>query len=155
MASENPINPKFPVGFRFRPTEVELLKYLRCKVLGEPLPCDNVIKDNVDVYNLRDLQKLFEGFDGRDIVYVFTKLKRVCKAGGKRFERQVGDLTWKGGDKGKKICDEKIGGSSKNFTLKRSEILLGYNMKEYSLDESILEKAKVEVRNSPTFFVLI
>ncbi|XP_062169170.1 NAC transcription factor 32-like [Alnus glutinosa] len=88
-----------PVGFRFHPTDEELVfYYLERRVNGEPLP-PNVVTD-CEMYGDKEPWKIFDK-DSNERFYVFTKLKRRSRG---RIERAVGCGTWKGQNK-KKIMD--------------------------------------------------
>ena len=72
---------KFPPGFKFVPTELELLHYLRSKVNGEKTGYeDKVPLKYVKLYNIEDPGVLFENTN-EDVVYVFTKLRKVAENG--------------------------------------------------------------------------
>ncbi|EHA8588762.1 NAC domain-containing protein 67 [Cocos nucifera] len=67
---------KFPAGFRFNPTKVELIEqYLKRKVSGKPLPSD-IIKE-VELYDLQP-EVLHDRFPNKRIQsrYFFTKLDK-------------------------------------------------------------------------------
>ncbi|OMO72482.1 No apical meristem (NAM) protein [Corchorus capsularis] len=85
---------QLPPGFRFMPTEEQLLHgYLLKKVKGEALPCD--IVTDCDIYgDGKEPWKIF-GENSTEKFYVFAKLKKVS-ANGKNIERKAGTGTWKG-----------------------------------------------------------
>ncbi|WCJ19442.1 NAC domain containing protein 2 [Euphorbia peplus] len=78
---------EFPVGFRFVPTDEELIScYLFKKQNGEPLPSD-VVKDS-DLYSNKPW-KLFDKSVKQDF-YVFAKLEK----NGAMTKRAAGSGTW-------------------------------------------------------------
>ncbi|OMO69178.1 No apical meristem (NAM) protein [Corchorus capsularis] len=86
---------QLPPGFRFRPTEEQLLHgYLLKKVRGEALPCD--IVTDCEIYGERDKEpwKIFDE-NSTEKFYVFTQLKKK-NPNGKRIERKAGIGSWKG-----------------------------------------------------------
>ena len=96
MIKEN----ELPVGFRFNPTDDELVThFLRNRNLGKPTPF-NAIKE-CDLYGKKEpweIWDMFSAVDGSRVVsqlYFFTKLK-TCN-NGRRIDRRVGSGsgTWK------------------------------------------------------------
>jgi hypothetical protein len=138
-------NFSIPLGFKYRfaPEDHELIAYLSCKANGKPLPSEGVIKE-IDLYRMNDPGKLFQGSQ-EDIVYVFTRVKKVSE-NGKRVDRKVtGNRTWKGLDKGHPIFDKEgfLVGEKKNFNLiNNMKMKVGYNMTEFVLDTGSLRSAK-------------
>ncbi|XP_017976373.1 PREDICTED: NAC domain-containing protein 19 [Theobroma cacao] len=84
---------KFPMGYRFVPTEEELvLGYLLKKVKGETLPSQAVI--DCEIYgDDKEPWKIFNQ-TSTDKFYVFTKLKKK-NGRGRRIDRTAGYGTWK------------------------------------------------------------
>ena len=91
---------ELPVGFRFNPTDDELVThFLRNRNLGKPTPF-NAIKE-CDLYGKKEpweIWDMFSAVDGSRVVrelYFFTKLK-TCN-NGRRIDRRVGSGsgTWK------------------------------------------------------------
>ncbi|EOY07688.1 Uncharacterized protein TCM_022059 [Theobroma cacao] len=84
---------KFPMGYRFVPTEEELvLGYLLKKVKGETLPSQAVI--DCEIYgDDKEPWKIFNQ-TSTDKFYVFTKLKKK-NGRGRRIDRTAGCGTWK------------------------------------------------------------
>ncbi|KAM7490045.1 hypothetical protein LguiA_032966 [Lonicera macranthoides] len=116
-----------PTGFKFLPTDDELVKYLICKIRNEPLPCEGIISET-DVFGDRPPWELFGGddfhYDHGDVRYFFTELKKKTENSKKNMKRNVGDVgTWHGDTKGVGIKDPKtrqVIGNRKafNFRLK-------------------------------------
>ncbi|XP_028116265.1 NAC domain-containing protein 68-like [Camellia sinensis] len=128
-----------PLGFKFFPSDQELIHYLLQKSTARPLPCDNVIKD-YDLYGEKEPSTIFDGAEA-NIHYIFTILKKKTKKGA-RVDRTAGTGTWKGVDASKPIYDgnRRLIGSKKNFVyLTKSKTKGGWNMVEYNL-EGIAEK---------------
>ncbi|CAI9108408.1 OLC1v1007990C1 [Oldenlandia corymbosa var. corymbosa] len=149
-----------PRGFRFSPTDQELLKYLECKVMGTPLPYDHVISDDIDVYSPESLPEALINRYGNEekVVYVFTRLKKVTMKG-TNFDRKVGECTWKPNGRAKPIKDgepEKVVGKFKTLSFVKEGVKSGYIMKEFTLNGSeeyalcqIYKKPEKEKANLP------
>ncbi|XP_050273239.1 NAC domain-containing protein 58-like [Quercus robur] len=91
---------ELPVGFRFNPTDDELVThFLRNRNLGKPTPF-NAVKE-CDLYGKKEpweIWDMFSAADGSRVVrelYFFTKLKTYNN--GRRIDRRVGSGsgTWK------------------------------------------------------------
>ncbi|XP_050379649.1 NAC domain-containing protein 41-like [Argentina anserina] len=86
---------RLPVGYRFVPTEQELLlSYLYNKVIGAPLPCNVVME--CDLYGEEEAWKeLFQQTDESSL-YFFTELKKK-NDNDSRIARMTssGSATWK------------------------------------------------------------
>ncbi|KAI5670378.1 hypothetical protein M9H77_10742 [Catharanthus roseus] len=131
--------------YKFEPSDEDILYYLRCKINGEALPCENAIRE-IDLYRVSDPGTLFEGISKEEkSVYIFNKLKKVTE-NGKRVDRTVlGNRTWKGVDGGRPIFDTQLGGvckvgEKKNFVfVNKMKTKLGYNMTEFSLGNSTIK----------------
>ncbi|KAL0003693.1 hypothetical protein SO802_011254 [Lithocarpus litseifolius] len=91
---------ELPVGFRFNPTDDELVThFLRNRNLGKPTP-SNAVKE-CDLYGKKEpweIWDMFSAVDGSRVVeqlYFFTKLKTYNN--GRRIDRRVGSGsgTWK------------------------------------------------------------
>ncbi|XVF87780.1 hypothetical protein PTKIN_Ptkin18bG0148400 [Pterospermum kingtungense] len=80
---------RIPCGYKFVPTDDELLLYLSKKVRGEPLPSNAVTV--CEIYGDEEPLKIFDKTSQK--FYVFTKLKKKSK--GRRIERKTGCGTWK------------------------------------------------------------
>ncbi|XP_048337018.2 NAC domain-containing protein 83 [Ziziphus jujuba] len=98
-------------GWRFRPTDEELVGYyLLNKITGStPLPNPNIVRD-FDVFGKQEPWEIWNSFRNGtddddpdpDDLYFFTKPKKTTPKG-KRFNRKVGSGTWKGQDSGTEI----------------------------------------------------
>ncbi|KAM7490040.1 hypothetical protein LguiA_032961 [Lonicera macranthoides] len=152
-----------PTGFRFVPTDDELVKYLICKIRNEPLPCEGIISET-DVFGDRPPWELFGGsdhhhYDHGDVRYFFTTIKKKTKNSKKNMKRNVGDIgTWHGETKGIGIKDPKtrqVIGNRKAFNFKLKDMRSSTSkrrrsnsddsrwlMMEYSLDGVSLKYKK-------------
>lgn len=120
------------VGFRFVPTDEELLfYYLQRKVNGESLPSDVVTDCNI--YGGKEPWKIFDK-NSNETFYVFSKLRKKSKL---RIERTVGCGTWKGQNSTKIMDCEKLVGSKEMFIFEAREKAMAVNghwiMHEFSL----------------------
>lgn len=123
------MNTIVPPGFKFLPTDDELIKYLICKIRDEPLPCEGIISET-DVFGDRPPWELFGGGDHHhdhgDVRYFFTMLKKKTENSKKNMKRNVGDIgTWHGDTKGVGIKDPKtrlVIGNRKAFNFKLKDI---------------------------------
>jgi hypothetical protein len=78
-----------PVGFRFRPSDEELVRdYLLKKVKGEELPWDGI--DECDLYGEKPLWQIC-GDQEDEKVYFFARLKKLSKS---RVARTAGSGVW-------------------------------------------------------------
>ncbi|CAI9108407.1 OLC1v1007989C1 [Oldenlandia corymbosa var. corymbosa] len=140
-----------PRGFRFSPTDWELIKYLECKVMGEPLPCDHAIWDDIDIYDPKyHPETLVKRYgDDENVVYVFTKLKKVAPKG-KNVGRRVGGCTWRANNAGEevKVAGKAEEGWAKTFSFENEKKKrIGYIMKQYTLHDSILKNARGDMKD--------
>ncbi|XP_022860409.1 NAC domain-containing protein 104-like [Olea europaea var. sylvestris] len=118
-----------PPGFRFKPTEQELITlFLKRKAMGFPLTCNRIIDRNLygkngtpwDVFSNNDPWEIV-GDSEVDVlkkeIYVFTKLEKITR---KHIVRVAGCGTWDGKSTPKDIwnCEGKIIGVKKWFTFK-------------------------------------
>jgi len=80
-----------PVGFRFRPSDEELItNYLLNKVKGEPLPWDDILES--DMYGEKSLWQICGDLcDQEENLYFFTRLKKLSK---NRVARTTGYGVW-------------------------------------------------------------
>ncbi|GLT69148.1 hypothetical protein SLA2020_413240 [Shorea laevis] len=136
-----------PLGFRFRPTEEELVfYYLHRKVNGEPLP-PNVVTD-CEIYCDKEPWQIFDN-NSNERFYVFTKLKRRSKA---RIERAVGCGTWKGQNKTEIMDGEKHVGYKKLLVFEAKDAMATnghWIMHEFSLLEGKFNDFVLcEIRNA-------
>ncbi|XP_043725547.1 protein ATAF2-like [Telopea speciosissima] len=87
----------FPSGYRFCPSESELLlNYLRNKILGLPLPCDVIKEVEIYRFNLDQFTRMIVEFtdgNGEDS-YFFTITDPKNRVGG-RPSRTTSDGYWK------------------------------------------------------------
>ncbi|XP_060182807.1 NAC domain-containing protein 53-like [Lycium barbarum] len=104
---------KLPLGFRFHPTDEELINYLKNFVLRGVLPSTDVNKV-VDLFGDSEPWQII-GASKERTSYFLTPLKRF-KNSTKKFARTVGKGTWKGQTSGKPIND----GSKNIVGFKRS-----------------------------------
>ncbi|XP_059641372.1 NAC transcription factor NAM-2-like [Cornus florida] len=143
---------KIPIGYKFHPTDEELIHYLSCKANEEPLPCQGVVNDVFDLYS-KEPSELFEGSEEK-ILYFFTKLKKKHEKGS-RINRVTRIGNWKGQDKAKDIKDggtgnaegeERVIGMKRNFTyyVKSDPKKSGWSMTEYNLGGTNLKRAKIK-----------
>ncbi|XP_028758766.1 NAC domain-containing protein 41-like [Neltuma alba] len=130
---------KFPPGYRFCPTEEELIvKYLMKKVKNEPLP-PNLIIPEVDIYQY-DPAILCENYKGMDekAWYFFSPRERKYLTWS-RAKRSTNEGYWKNyGVSNKSIYSKKrIVGKWRILTYFQGKSPTGtkttWNMKEYSL----------------------
>ncbi|KAL3510401.1 hypothetical protein ACH5RR_029802 [Cinchona calisaya] len=138
--------PKYPPGYKFAPSELELLSYLRYKTINEKNDDeDKVPLKFVDIHKVTDPGVLFKNTK-EDSVYIFTQFRKVSQNGtGKRYDRTVGCYTWSGGDKAKAVEEGNTRlGWARNFSFEKNKKKLGYNMKELTLDDSFGKDAKLK-----------
>ncbi|XXG45178.1 hypothetical protein AAC387_Pa02g0330 [Persea americana] len=84
---------RVPCGYRFRPTDKELLKYLQRKIDNLPLPCD-LIKE-VELYKFDPSELLAQfGSRGEEKCYFFTSTYRKYR-NGIRPSRSTKNGYWK------------------------------------------------------------
>ncbi|XP_015583216.1 NAC domain-containing protein 41 [Ricinus communis] len=101
------LKDQIPVGYRFNPTDCELVGYyLFNKLNGCLLPIDNMLVADTNLYGKDEPLQLWEKFGGNcsfysdGEIYLFTKLKKK----GSRILRSVGaGGTWHGVDAGKPV----------------------------------------------------
>ncbi|KAF7145071.1 hypothetical protein RHSIM_Rhsim04G0194200 [Rhododendron simsii] len=112
-------NMTIPTGYRFRPTDEEILvDYLEKKATGQPLPCDVVMeremygagdKDPWQIFTDKDPWEICETEDNKGkvktegTIYVFTTL---IKAGKSRIARTAGCGTWHGETALEQVLDD-------------------------------------------------
>ncbi|OVA02497.1 NAC domain [Macleaya cordata] len=110
---------KLPPGYRFSPTDQQLIQFYLGKKVNEEAPPCNVIK-HINLYGEKEPWAIFDEDDDdfddeRDVRYFFTTLKKTGT--GKRVLRTAGIGTWTGQDKGKEIYDDQneVIGFKKHF----------------------------------------
>ncbi|PIA30339.1 hypothetical protein AQUCO_05600046v1 [Aquilegia coerulea] len=133
-----------PPGFRFNPTNQELVKYyLTKKVAEEPLPKLNVIKERT-LYG-KEAEEPSQFFAGKseEFLYFFTQVnKKFVNTNGNKMDRISGKGTWKM-QNSFDVCDgQTLIGYHKTFSFKNSqglmfeendEVKISYIMNEYTL----------------------
>ncbi|CAA3024867.1 NAC domain-containing 72-like [Olea europaea subsp. europaea] len=95
--SDFSVQEDLPPGYRFKPTDVELLHYLNLKIMNKRISIDD-IKD-VDIYKYHPHDLCQSWMNGKHEGYFFTsRTKKYLKGG--RPDRTTGDGYWKatGGD---------------------------------------------------------
>ncbi|PHU12727.1 hypothetical protein BC332_19657 [Capsicum chinense] len=125
-------------GFRFHPTDRELMKYLILFVISKPFSklVPIVLED---LYTIGPWD-IFKGKKDRAL-YFFTELKKK-RTGNTRYVRSVGEGSWKSQDKGKAVCSEKgsILGYKRSLRYQNPGLPLHdgqWLMKEYSICDDI------------------
>ncbi|XP_044503400.1 NAC domain-containing protein 1-like [Mangifera indica] len=108
------------VGYRFKPFDDELVKYLLARVKGDPLPRNPIIE--CDLYGENTPWELFDEASDEKIWYCFTRLKKK----GKRVFRTAGGGTWHGENSGIEILDRdnnyNVIGVKKTFSFKMKKV---------------------------------
>lgn len=126
------------LGFRFKPTEEELIKFFLSKrVRGQPLTPNPILE--CDLYGQRSPWEIFDEsanhHDDKNIWFCFTRLKKRSK---KRVSRVAGSGTWHGEKSAKEIVDSKnnnnvVIGFKKTFTFKIKKKKTDWIMHEFTL----------------------
>ncbi|KAL0316540.1 UNVERIFIED_CONTAM: NAC domain-containing protein 10 [Sesamum radiatum] len=84
-----------PVGYRFLPTDDELIvHYLKRKVYSQPLPYNNIPTVNLYQYTPENLCDVLGGDDEEKEWYLFSPRKRIS-SGGTRVDRTTPYGYWK------------------------------------------------------------
>ncbi|KAL3333279.1 hypothetical protein AABB24_033382, partial [Solanum stoloniferum] len=134
-------------GFRFHPTDRELMKYLLHYVIDKPLPTLVPIEQQ-DLYS-KDPWVFFDGRKEKTM-YFFTELKKK-KRENMRFVRSVGSGSWKSQDKGKAIISERgsILGYKRSLRYQWKESVHDgqWLMKEYSISDDVKKQLRKRVRD--------
>lgn len=152
MAEDGYAYDRVPPGYHFCPSEEELLLYYLCpKVNGEAVPGENHVVFDFNLYS-DEPQKIWDHFKTRrendlknsNDLYFFTELMPKTSAGS-RISRIVGSGTWKGQDRGKKICapgTDHVIGIKKRFRYENmgSPEHGRWTMHEFDLDQSLIHK---------------
>nr|GLL49163.1 NAC domain-containing protein 55-like isoform X1 [Ipomoea trifida]GMD94858.1 NAC domain-containing protein 78-like [Ipomoea batatas]GMD98646.1 NAC domain-containing protein 78-like [Ipomoea batatas]GMD99678.1 NAC domain-containing protein 78-like [Ipomoea batatas]GME00542.1 NAC domain-containing protein 78-like [Ipomoea batatas] len=141
---------KIPSGYRFRPTDIELLGFLALFVLGSlPFSWYPIMERNL--YSGDEPWQLFGNSEER-VRYFITKLKKKNPRNS-RYRRSIGDGkgTWKAQDKGKAISRSgKIIGYKRSlrYENKGSEHDGQWLMKEYYFPDKVRENLEVSLRDT-------
>lgn len=146
---------KIPSGYRFRPTDIELLGFLALFVLGSlPFSWYPIMERNL--YSGDEPWQLFGNSEER-VRYFITKLKKKNPRNS-RYRRSIGDGkgTWKAQDKGKAISRSgKIIGYKRSlrYENKGSEHDGQWLMKEYYFPDKVRENLEVRLLFSYLIFL--
>ncbi|KAK2658093.1 hypothetical protein Ddye_011145 [Dipteronia dyeriana] len=142
-----------PVGYRFRPTDKELINFfLFQKLFAQTDPFNNLEKFSVkecDLYGSLDPWDIWNIYGGDRLkddwpLYFFTQLKKVS-ANGSRISRRVGSGTWAGEDSGDTITlGNRVVGFKKRFRYedKKSPDNGAWIMHEFGIEPSLLRQYK-------------
>lgn len=143
-----------PTGFRFRPTDEELVCcYLKNKIEGNSLPCDIIVE--CELYGVKEPWEIWATFGGdhpdddQDLnrfLYLFTRLKNMANRGS-RIQRRVGSGSWKGERKADRVRAHQSGkcvGLKKRFHYENQRSM---HHRRWLLDEYSLVPVK-EVSSS-------
>ncbi|TXG62827.1 hypothetical protein EZV62_009821 [Acer yangbiense] len=139
------------VGFRFLPTDEELVTYfLFNKIFAQTDPFNDLEKFSVregDLYGSQDPRDIWSLYGGDNLedgqpLYFFTRLKKVS-SNGSRISRRVGSGTWAGEDSGDTITSQNyVVGVKKRFRYenKKSPDNGAWIMHEFAVDPSLLKQ---------------
>ncbi|XP_060217176.1 NAC transcription factor 29-like [Lycium barbarum] len=105
--AKGPSSSRRPLGYRFHPTNKELMKYLLGFVRNKPLPEQYQFMQQVDLYADKEPWQIFEASEGTNNTRYFITPQKKEKPEWKRFARRVGNGTWKTQSKGKEVFDDK------------------------------------------------
>ncbi|KAJ8627720.1 hypothetical protein MRB53_021027 [Persea americana] len=127
-----------PLGFRFDPTDEELIYYLWIKNNGWVLPSDAIMEYNVYACNPDQLPRHFNHRMGNDLYFFTTRERKYLK--GSRPSRTAGDGFWKATSIEKKVLggDQSIIGYKKTlvFYYKEKNKKTSWIMHEYRIDKT-------------------
>ncbi|XP_050379648.1 uncharacterized protein LOC126796992 [Argentina anserina] len=150
---------RIPVGFRFHPTDQELISYFLRKKVTEASTLDRhrgIVRD-FDLFGSTEPWKIWEMYGGHELfnqdLYFFTELKKASP-NGKRFLRKIGSSgTWSETDASKLIKDEQeqkdIGRRRKlRYESKSSKHHGHWYLDEYSLLDSELDYVICRLRKN-------
>ncbi|KAL6145678.1 hypothetical protein ACLB2K_056363 [Fragaria x ananassa] len=143
-----------PPGYRFNPTDQELiLYYLKPKILNQPLPRNRIHERNIYQFHPRKLSEKFKKIR-EDGWYFFSTRKRKYQ-NGRRPNRKADDGYWKAtgsgidikGENGevighKKVLDYKKGAHPLN--IKTDWKMLEYKLKDEDEDNPLPKRKKGE-----------
>ncbi|WCJ35597.1 NAC domain containing protein 20 [Euphorbia peplus] len=147
--------PRFATGYRFRPTDQELVCYLFMKLSGRSLsPAGITMIPESNLHGKKEPWEIFDEFGptyipfyGSDDLFFFSKLNKKTQNSSKNVDRRVGISGgfWLGQDSGKTIIAEvkieqqqvRIQGVKKRFryTNKNPVQRCGWIMFEFSLPQ--------------------
>ncbi|TXG62811.1 hypothetical protein EZV62_009805 [Acer yangbiense] len=139
------------VGFRFLPTDQELVTYfLFNRIFAQTDPFNDLEKFSVregDLYGSQDPWDIWNLYGGDNLedgqpLYLFTRLKKVS-SNGSRISRRVGSGTWAGEDSGDTITSQNyVVGVKKRFRYenKKSPDNGAWIMHEFAVDPSLLRQ---------------
>ncbi|XP_019224265.1 PREDICTED: NAC domain-containing protein 41-like [Nicotiana attenuata] len=98
-----------PMGNFFHPTDREVLKYLLAFVRDEPLPCQNELMQQTDLYVEKEPWQIFDAYDdhGTNKTRYFITPQKKEKSTWRSVPRTVGKGTWKPLCKGLAVFDDK------------------------------------------------
>ncbi|KAL5708706.1 hypothetical protein ACHQM5_019472 [Ranunculus cassubicifolius] len=95
----------FPPGFRFEPTEIELVDhYLQNKISNRQFNSDKIVEENIYAYHPGCLITKYRS-NGEDAWYFFSSRKRKYR-NGQRPDRKAGEGYWKASGKTEPIKDK-------------------------------------------------
>ncbi|KNA23050.1 hypothetical protein SOVF_028340 [Spinacia oleracea] len=155
MGRNSPASTSLAPGFRFHPTDEELVwYYLRRKVSGKPFRVDAI--SEIDIYKVEpsDLPGLSK-LKSRDLEwYFFSALDRKY-GNGSRTNRATNEGYWKTTGKDRPVCHRsRVVGMKKTLVYHKGRAPRGarsnWVMHEYKLNDEVIEKAGY----SPDGFVL-
>nr|GMD42928.1 NAC domain-containing protein 67-like [Ipomoea batatas] len=120
-----------PPGIRFRPTDGELMDYLKKKVLKEKMPLHRIKTCNIYKYHPNDLCRPDDLAREKESYFFTSRDKKYPN--GARPDRKAGDGFWKATGRDMPIsCKGEVMGSKKT--------LVYYEGKHKDLDECVLAK---------------
>ncbi|XP_015165875.1 NAC domain-containing protein 78-like [Solanum tuberosum] len=136
-------SPNLELGVRFRPTDEQLIRYLIKFVASKNYVCNDI--EFEDLYRSKKPWELLE--DSSDTKYFFTKLKKLELHHTRFIRTLIGGGSWKGKGKGKPVGAKKVGikktyNYEENKKDGKDEVNgVSWIMKEYSLDDKLVQKA--------------
>ncbi|GLT56851.1 hypothetical protein SLA2020_298660 [Shorea laevis] len=148
------VNGPYPPGFRFRPTDPELiLHYLHNNILKKPLPCDKIQDVKLYDHNPDTLTELYKEY-GEDSCWYFITARHKKYPNGQRPDRGTRDGVgyWKATGADKKIMFEgTLIGKKKSLVFCEGDRIknqkTAWLMHEYELPK---EDSSNQVRNNST-----
>ncbi|KAK4486019.1 hypothetical protein RD792_008681 [Penstemon davidsonii] len=130
----------FPPGYRFHPTDDELIiHYLKKKTMNEPIPCNKIPEVNIYKYNPQQLSEKFPPLE-ENIWYFFTPRDRKFQSS-VRVNRVACTGNWKATAKDKPVCyNGEIVGSKKVLVFYEGKSKTNWIMYEYTVKENNLKR---------------